>query len=384
MPMGGVAWVGTTRRPMVGVREGRDLAWGVRAASSRHPPAMPSLRALERSDVDALHELLLQPGVVRDSDHEPDEPRRFAEEWLGDPDPNRALTLGAFEGPQLAAALRFLLVARRRRCHLATVELIVEGSGDARAARVLLEAAVEVADRWAQVRRLEAVAPHGHRLVDGVFRDLGFEMETHRRESLRTADRWVDEVGLARLRPGTAEDRGPLAPPPAFPARGALLPITVRPIAPDDAALWTGGLSELAVVWGSAQLPFQRVDRWVERFSTPNPEVTLLAALDPEGRLIGGASLHTSPRPRRAHLAILGMHVHTRVQGRRVGHQLLTAALDRAREVGFRRMALDVYADHARAVRLYESLGFEHEGRERQNAFRDGGYADGLRMSRAL
>jgi len=46
------------------------------------------------------------------------------------------------------------------------------------------------------------------------------------------------------------------------------------------------------------------------------------------------------------------------------------------------RLELTVYADNARAIALYESLGFRHEGRHVGYALRDGHYVDALSMAR--
>jgi RimJ/RimL family protein N-acetyltransferase len=42
---------------------------------------------------------------------------------------------------------------------------------------------------------------------------------------------------------------------------------------------------------------------------------------------------------------------------------------------------LHVYADHPRAIRLYEYVGFKHEGRLRDRVYREGKYHDFLAMS---
>jgi putative acetyltransferase len=46
-------------------------------------------------------------------------------------------------------------------------------------------------------------------------------------------------------------------------------------------------------------------------------------------------------------------------QGRGVGGKLLRRALQRAGSLGYRRVVLDVIAERAAAIRLYERLGFE-------------------------
>ena len=47
-----------------------------------------------------------------------------------------------------------------------------------------------------------------------------------------------------------------------------------------------------------------------------------------------------------------------------------------------KRVELEVFADNARAIRLYESLGFEREGLKRRDVIRRGGYGDTVVMGR--
>jgi RimJ/RimL family protein N-acetyltransferase len=50
-------------------------------------------------------------------------------------------------------------------------------------------------------------------------------------------------------------------------------------------------------------------------------------------------------------------------------------------QMNLHRIYLRVFADHARAIRLYEKIGFRHEGRWRQAEYRGSSYHDLLWMS---
>jgi L-phenylalanine/L-methionine N-acetyltransferase len=77
------------------------------------------------------------------------------------------------------------------------------------------------------------------------------------------------------------------------------------------------------------------------------------------------------------------MAVHDDFQGRGVGSALMAAMLDLADNwLNLRRIELEVYADNAPAVRLYEKFGFAIEGTLRDFAFRDGEYVDAYLMAR--
>jgi putative acetyltransferase len=103
-----------------------------------------------------------------------------------------------------------------------------------------------------------------------------------------------------------------------------------------------------------------------------------------DGRLIGTAGLHTNPdRPRRAHAAAIGMAVHDAFAGRGAGSALLAALTHQADHwLNLTRIELNVWTDNARAIALYERLGFEREGILRRYALRDGAFVDALTMAR--
>ena len=77
-------------------------------------------------------------------------------------------------------------------------------------------------------------------------------------------------------------------------------------------------------------------------------------------------------REKRRHIAwILRMYVAKSGAGAGIGRALLQAAIGRARELpGVEKVNLTVAAHNARAVGLYESVGFRTFGRE-EDAFRD-------------
>ena len=61
--------------------------------------------------------------------------------------------------------------------------------------------------------------------------------------------------------------------------------------------------------------------------------------------------------------------------------RLIRATLAQARVAGFVRVELDVHADNARAIALYEKVGFVREGVARDAVFVDGEYRDAINMA---
>jgi ribosomal protein S18 acetylase RimI-like enzyme len=102
-------------------------------------------------------------------------------------------------------------------------------------------------------------------------------------------------------------------------------------------------------------------------------EGSTFVAQDAAGAWLGVVTLaREQGREKRRHIAwVLRMYVAASGAGAGVGRALLQAALHRARELpGVEKVNLTVAAHNARAVGLYESVGFRSFGRE-EDAFRD-------------
>jgi ribosomal protein S18 acetylase RimI-like enzyme len=81
------------------------------------------------------------------------------------------------------------------------------------------------------------------------------------------------------------------------------------------------------------------------------------------------------------HCGALGMGVLAAYRSRGIGKQLLAATLAHARRNGITRIELEVRADNLDAIKLYERVGFVHEGRKRNSMRFNGTYFDSLAMA---
>lgn len=134
---------------------------------------------------------------------------------------------------------------------------------------------------------------------------------------------------------------------------------------------------------GTLQNPYESPDARRKRLENLQPGSYSLVACTPEGEVVGNLGLHASQRPRRSHVAELGMAVRDDWQGRGVGTALMAAACDLADNwLPVTRIELTVYADNAAAIALYRKFGFEVEGTLRRFALRAGRYVDALYMAR--
>jgi len=90
-----------------------------------------------------------------------------------------------------------------------------------------------------------------------------------------------------------------------------------------------------------------------------------------DGRIVGMCNAGGGKRRATRHAVTLGVTVHRDYRDRGVGTALVRALIDWARAGGVvKRIELQAYARNARAIHVYEKLGFVHEGR-RRNAARD-------------
>jgi RimJ/RimL family protein N-acetyltransferase len=105
-------------------------------------------------------------------------------------------------------------------------------------------------------------------------------------------------------------------------------------------------------------------------------ELGLMIKAEVEGQIVGMASIRRTPRPRIRHVGELGISVLARYWGTGLGKSLLRYTLSQASSVGVSKVELRVRQDNARAIRLYESVGFQIEGNPRAAFFAKGKYYD--------
>jgi putative acetyltransferase len=102
-----------------------------------------------------------------------------------------------------------------------------------------------------------------------------------------------------------------------------------------------------------------------------------------DGRVVGNLGLEIEQSARRRDVGKFGMSVHDDYQNRGVGSALMAAMIDLADNwLGLRRLELEVWADNAPAVHLYEKFGFKVEGTAHQYARRAGQFVDAYYMAR--
>lgn len=157
--------------------------------------------------------------------------------------------------------------------------------------------------------------------------------------------------------------------------------IRIRRSEPADAAALTALYSERAPTVNTLQLPYPSRHEWEARLTGEQKGYSLVAELG--ATLVGHAGLFPQERPRRRHVAGLGIAIHPDWQGRGIGSRMIEALLDLADNwLDIRRIELEVYTDNAAAIALYRKYGFVEEGVATAYAFGNGRFLDALRMAR--
>jgi RimJ/RimL family protein N-acetyltransferase len=108
-----------------------------------------------------------------------------------------------------------------------------------------------------------------------------------------------------------------------------------------------------------------------------DPQFVALA----KGEVVGWCDIRRHFFPALAHRGTLGMGIIPAYRGRGLGLRLIQTTIEHARMAGFVRIEFDVRADNARAITLYEKVGFVREGTVRDAMFVDGEYLDAITMA---
>ncbi len=352
------------------------------------PSIQPTIRRAEPRDAAALAGLFGDVAMLPFTTVAPYSSVSFWDKRLAEYADASCLPLLAVDGD----AVMGLLLLRGypnhiRRKHCSSIELLAvctecrrKGIG-----RALMNAAVTAADQWLQIRRIEVAVDAQSAALKGFYASLGFVEEGVKRKEILHASRYVDSTVMSRI-------NADLMPAPASPAlptqkrtrKSAPLKITIRPATQEDAEALAKVFADRSASNGTLQHPYTSSEVWRTRLAGNVGTRQVVFAAMVNGRVVGNAGLHPlNDNPRQKHVCGLGISIAEAYQGRGVGRALMNACLDFADNwANYARVELTVHADNARAVKLYESLGFEHEGRLRDFSFREGGYVDALFMGR--
>jgi RimJ/RimL family protein N-acetyltransferase len=124
--------------------------------------------------------------------------------------------------------------------------------------------------------------------------------------------------------------------------------------------------------------PLERTRQFVEE-SVAKDAAQYVAVID--GRVVGWCDIFAHWAYALQHVGTLGMGVHASFRGQGLGRRLIAKTLAHACDKGIYRVTLEAREDNLRAIRLYESMGFKHEGRAPCALRFDGVFYAGVSMA---
>lgn len=157
--------------------------------------------------------------------------------------------------------------------------------------------------------------------------------------------------------------------------------LSIRHSCDEDIASIFQLYSQRSCYAGTLQHPYPSLANWQKRLQNlPENCYSLVAELD--GKIVGQIGMEVCGRPRRKHVANMGMAVCESVRGQGVGSELVKAIIDLAHNwLAVTRIELEVYTDNESAIALYKRHGFVIEGEAKDYAFRDGQYVNAYLMA---
>lgn len=173
----------------------------------------PFIRPAEPTDYEALREMMAQPKVVAGTLQLPFPSAEMWRQRIAEYPAGDHLLVALVKGRVVGHVGIHAAGKSIRRRHAAMIGMGVhdeyhgQGVGSA-----LLAAALDLADNWMQISRVELTVFVDNTAAIALYRKFGFEIEgTHRQYAFRAGD-WADTYSMARLRPMAAAARDQIHP----------------------------------------------------------------------------------------------------------------------------------------------------------------------------
>jgi putative acetyltransferase len=164
-----------------------------------------SVRHAEATDADALHEIFVDPEVTHWLIDVPYAPQAQTRKHIVELADGRYM-LVAVEGGAIVGALGFGAHTAPRIRHVGRLGpiAVARASQGRGVGSALMRAAIDLADNWLNLVRLELLVIDGNDAAIGLYRRFGFELEGTLRAFGFQAGRYVDVHTMARVQNANA------------------------------------------------------------------------------------------------------------------------------------------------------------------------------------
>jgi RimJ/RimL family protein N-acetyltransferase len=167
--------------------------------------------------------------------------------------------------------------------------------------------------------------------------------------------------------------------------------VIIRPATPDDAESMVAYLrimseepdNQIVTSPGEVTLSVEEERSFITGAAESGNSIFIVA--DDGGRVVGIASIFGGKRQAARHNGTIGISLHPDYRDRGLGTRMMLWLISWARgaEV-LTRLELEVFSGNARAIHLYEKVGFVREGLRRNAFLKYGRYVDSVMMGMML
>lgn len=159
--------------------------------------------------------------------------------------------------------------------------------------------------------------------------------------------------------------------------------IEIRPARPEDAAMIIAAINQVAAEKRYLTTDYFEATVEQEQAFITNQAISgnlFLVALH-ENEVIGTLTAQRARGKYRAHVAEFGLSLLARYRNAGIGSQLIARLLLWCDAAGIEKLNLEVFHDNARAIALYQKLGFHQEGIRKKQIKIGGHYIDLIQMT---
>ena len=343
---------------------------------------MVHIRARRTEDIPALNRILNQASTSRFTRALPFTSVAQSTEFFNNLPASAHVLVACDENGQVLGCADLGVHPSPRCAHVASLGIMVaEAARRQGVGHALMTAILDLADKWLNMKRVDLIVNVNNDAAIALYQQFGFEVEARLRRYDLQDGALADCYIMARLQQRLVIDQSP--PPPLPPRQELSQDVSLRALEPGDAASYAELRQQPSDRHFMLALPYRpSVDEAEARLASVSGENQMIGAFTGE-QLVGVTFLNVGSRRHRHSAEIITMKVHDEFHGQGIARKLLHAVLDVADNwLGLKRVGLYVCVDNQRAIELYQSAGFEVEGRLQADNFRNGGYADVLVMSR--
>jgi putative acetyltransferase len=347
-----------------------------------------TIRPLQPDDVRAIYDLLKPSFVIGDIPYDPGIELSMFSDWLArrNPEIHRFV---AVADEEITGLPRLTHKSSPRLNHSGSIVIAARARSHYEETRqALLAAALDLADNWLNLYRLEVEVLNDSKIDIDYFQSIGFEVEGTRLIGAFRQGKWLDHICMARLRfnpqwsdssqmtASVEADVKPVNP------RRQIEDIEIRPARIGDAIAFYDMLCDPAICRTTLQLPSQEIRQTEERLMESHSWLHRFTAVA-DGEIVGSIILAEVQSRGHQHIARIGMKVHSAYWRLGIGSLLMISVTDLADNwLNTTRIELDVNTDNPAGIHLYQKFGSVIEGTKRLHGYGDGRWADSHFMDR--